>query len=61
LAVTKSNLQKTQSPFTGQKSENNDFKPFISEGGVSLVGMDTINILRDSGASQSMLVEDVLP
>ena len=34
------------------------------EGRVSLVGMDTssiITILRDTGASQSLLVKDVLP
>jgi len=64
LVVTKSDLQKSQSPLTGQKSEDNDFKPFISEGRVSLVGMDAsngINILRDTGASQSLLVKDVLP
>ena len=42
-----------------------DYKPFISDGFISLVGNDTtlqpIKILRDTGASQTLLLEGVLP
>lgn len=39
--------------------------PFISEGFVSLIGDDAnlhpVNILRDTGASQSLLLDSILP
>ena len=42
-----------------------DFKPFISEGSISLPGdqssLRPIKILRDTGASQSLLLEGILP
>ena len=42
-----------------------DYDPFISQGLVSLVGEEAqaqfIYILRDTGASQSLLLEGVLP
>jgi len=42
-----------------------DFKPFISEGFVSLSGdsanLRPIRILRDTGASQTLLLDGVLP
>jgi len=42
-----------------------DYKPFISEGFVSLngdnVNLRPIRILRDTGASQSLLLDGVLP
>ena len=41
-----------------------DYEPFISQGLVSLVGEEaqaqTIRVLRDTGASQSLLLEGVL-
>ena len=44
---------------------NPDYKPFISQGLVSLVGEEnhsqSIHVLRDTGASQSLLFECVLP
>ena len=42
-----------------------DYKPFISKGFVSLIGdnanLQPITILRDTGASQSLLLEGILP
>ena len=44
---------------------NTDYEPFISQGLVSLVGEEnhpqSIHVLRDTGASQSLLLEGVLP
>ena len=50
-------------PAVEETNEENEIKPFISEGRVSLMGMDASScttILRDTGASQSLLVKDVL-
>ena len=42
----------------------NDFKPFISQGLISLVGDEDkakpVSILKDTGASQSLMLKDVL-
>ena len=42
-----------------------NFKPFISEGVVSLVGDENssrkVKILRDTGANQSLMLDSVLP
>ena len=42
-----------------------NYKPFISEGAVSLVGDETssqkVKILRDTGATQSLMLDSVLP
>ena len=42
----------------------NDFKPFISQGLISLIGDEDkakpVSILRDTGASQSLMLKDVL-
>ena len=42
-----------------------NYKPFISEGVVSLVGDESssqkVNILRDTGATQSLMLDSVLP
>jgi len=51
LVVTESDVQNRQYILTGPKSEENEFKSFISEGRVSLIGCNTINILRDTGVS----------
>ena len=44
---------------------NTDYEPFISQGLVSLVGEEnhrqSIRVLRDTGTSQSLLLEGVLP
>ena len=44
---------------------NTDYEPFISQGLVSLVGQEnhpqSIRILRDTGASQSLLLEMFYP
>jgi len=51
-------------PVVEKASEENDFKPFISECKVSLVGMNkpnSIKMLRDTRASQSLLVQSALP
>jgi len=51
-------------PVVEKTSEENDFKPFISECKLSLVGMNKLNsikMLRDTGASQSLLVQSALP
>ena len=64
LVVMKPVVKETQYPAVEATNEENEFKPFICEGRVSLVGMDgssSIKILRDTGASQSLLVKDVLP
>ena len=64
LVIMKPDVKKSQYPAIEETNEENEFAPFISEGRVSLVGMDTsssIKILRDTGASQSLLVKDVLP
>ena len=41
-----------------------NYKPFISEGGVSLVGDESssqkVKILRDTGATQSLMLDIVL-
>ena len=38
-----------------------NYKPFISEGVVSLVGDEKVKILRDTGATQSLMLDSVLP
>ena len=42
-----------------------NYKPFISEGVVSLVGdessLQKVKILRDTGATQSLMLDSVLP
>ena len=47
------------------KVSNTDYEPFISQGLVSLVGEEnhpqSIHVLRDTGTSQSLLLEGVLP
>ena len=44
---------------------NTDYEPFISQGLVSLVGEEnhpqSIHVVRDTGASQSLLLEGILP
>ena len=44
---------------------NTDYEPFISQGLLSLVSEEShpqsIRVLRDTGASQSLLLEGVLP
>jgi len=44
---------------------NDEYKPFVSDGLVSLVGEESeaepVHVLRDTGASQSLLLEKVLP
>ena len=66
MIVTKPSVEKSsyRHPDGGKIYEENDFKSFISEGRVSFVGMNEssrINVLRDTGASQSLLVKDALP
>ena len=44
--------------------EIEDFKPFVTQGSVSLEGVDKpvpITILRDTGAKQSLMCAGVLP
>ncbi|XP_062382811.1 uncharacterized protein LOC134070456 isoform X1 [Sardina pilchardus] len=46
------------------KADVNDYSPFITDGFVSLVGRSAkvpVKILRDTGASESFLLESVLP
>ena len=54
--------KQTLAPFK-QVSKDEEKNPFISEGYVSLEnGHDVpISILRDTGATQSLLVEGILP
>lgn len=50
---------------TLSKENNGSYEPFVSQGLVSLVGEEdktqSIYVLRDTGASQSLLLEVVLP
>ncbi|XP_026014933.1 uncharacterized protein LOC113016363 isoform X2 [Astatotilapia calliptera] len=64
------NLLQTNSPTWGEvmAPENDkvdkEFKPFVSNGFVSLIGEDRrtpVSILRDTGAKQSLIREGVLP
>ena len=62
----RSNLNRAESSIGLDKSEiiREEFKPFVSEGFVSLESSSSqvpINILRDTGATQSLLLEGVLP
>ena len=57
-----------RNPLSGSTKESpkvvNEYKPFLSEGGVSFHEYEVpmpIKILRDTGASTSLLVEGVLP
>ena len=47
------------------RASNTDYEPFICQGIVSLVGevnhAQSIRVLKDTGASQSLLLEGVLP
>ena len=48
----------------GQDKVPDVYEPFVSQGKVSLVGSgeeNTVTILRDTGASQSLVLESVLP
>ena len=61
-----SNSNRTESCIGLDKSEivREEFKPFVSDGFVSLVSSSSqvpIKILRDTGATQSLLLEGVLP
>jgi len=50
-------------PVVEKASEKNDFKPFVFECKVSLVGINesnSVKMLRDTGASQSLLVQRAL-
>lgn len=61
----KSSSTKVQFSTSGATDVTQEFTPFISEGFISLPGDSTslkpIKILRDTGASQSLLLEGVLP
>ena len=62
----RSNHNRAESSIGLDKSEiiREEFKPFVSEGFVSLESSSsqvTIKILRDTGATQSLLLEGVLP
>ena len=62
----RSNPNRAESSIGLDKSEiiREEFKPFVSEGFVSLESSSSqvpINILRDTGATQSLLLEGVLP
>ena len=59
-------IEKPNSRVLKSKSDiMEDYKPFITEGFVSLIGDNTslqpIKILRDTGASQSLMLESILP
>ena len=60
----KSCIEDEISPKTGSDYMKN-YKPFISEGVVSLVGDENssqkVKILRDTGATQSLMLDSVLP
>ena len=68
--VTQTQLFSTLSPPVGQMQQASfsrdveEYTPFISEGFISVPGSATrvpITVLRDTGANQSLLVEDKLP
>jgi len=60
-------VQKTRAFQSGSPSveSNDEYKPFVSDGLVSLVGKESeakpVHVLRDTGASQSLLLEGLLP
>ena len=64
LSDVKSCIEDKISPETELDYMEN-YKPFISEGVVSLVGGERssqkVNILRDTGATQSLMLDSVLP
>ncbi|XP_039531236.1 uncharacterized protein LOC120481582 [Pimephales promelas] len=57
-------LSSEGSPRAVNQLKDGDYAPFISYGHVSLVGKETnvpVTILRDTGASESFILQDVLP
>ena len=64
LNNVKSSIEDKISPETESDYMEN-YKPFISEGVVSLVGDESssqkVKILRDTGATQSLMLDSVLP
>uniref|UniRef100_A0A8C1I8K6 Gypsy retrotransposon integrase-like protein 1 n=1 Tax=Cyprinus carpio TaxID=7962 RepID=A0A8C1I8K6_CYPCA len=51
-------------PKSGNLLGNGDYAPFITYGHVSMIGTEVkipVTILRDTGASESFILEDVLP
>ena len=64
LHSVKSCIEDKISPET-QSDYKKNYKPFISEGVVSLVGDESrsqkVKILRDTGATQSLMLDSVLP
>ena len=61
----KSCIEDEISPDQESDYMENNYKPFISEGVVSLVGDENssqkVKILRDTGATQSLMLDSVLP
>ena len=65
VSDVKSCIEDKISPETELDYMENYYKPFISEGVVSLVGDENssqkVKILRDTGATQSLMLDIVLP
>ena len=61
IGLAKNDVEKN----TITMGQSDKFKPFISQGLISLIGEEDsakpISILRDTGASQSLMLKDVLP